>query len=249
MAHFLITASSRVGCVRANNEDMIMLDHEFIRDAVDSKTIDLASTDRMMLALADGMGGHKCGEVASSEVLHSLRYFFGDLPGNLKSNDFFENIRKWLMSISIEINSRGMVNPAYSDMGTTLVGLTYLAGEFYWMNCGDSRLYRLHNGELKQLTTDHSLSQVLGLKEHSSQIVNCIGGGCKDCYIDIEKCSDQIEPGDTLLICSDGLADMVSDNVICQRLLDGCDADTLCQMAEDARGFDNVSVIVVHVEE
>ena len=249
MAHFLITASSRVGCVRANNEDMIMLDHEFIRDAVDSKTIDLASTDRMMLALADGMGGHKCGEVASSEVLHSLRYFFGDLPGNLKSNDFFENIRKWLMSISIEINSRGMVNPAYSDMGTTLVGLTYLAGEFYWMNCGDSRLYRLHNGELKQLTTDHSLSQVLGLKEHSSQIVNCIGGGCKDCYIDIEKCSDQIEPGDTLLICSDGLADMVSDNVICQRLLDGCDADTLCQMAEDAGGFDNVSVIVVHVEE
>ena len=249
MARFLITASSRVGCVRANNEDMIMLDHEFIRDAVDSKTIDLASTDRMMLALADGMGGHKCGEVASSEVLHSLRYFFGDLPGNLKSNDFFENIRKWLMSISIEINSRGMVNPAYSDMGTTLVGLTYLAGEFYWMNCGDSRLYRLHNGELKQLTTDHSLSQVLGLKEHSSQIVNCIGGGCKDCYIDIEKCSDQIEPGDTMLICSDGLTDMVSDNIICQRLLDGCDADTLCQMAEDAGGFDNVSVIVVHVEE
>ena len=248
MAHFLITASSRVGCVRANNEDMIMLDHEFIRDAVDSKTIDLASTDRMMLALADGMGGHKCGEVASSEVLHSLRYFFGDLPGNLKSNDFFENIRKWLMSISIEINSRGMVNPAYSDMGTTLVGLTYLAGEFYWMNCGDSRLYRLHNGELKQLTTDHSLSQVLGLKEHSSQIVNCIGGGCKDCYIDIEKCSDQIEPGDTLLICSDGLTDMVSDNIICQRLLDGCDADTLCQMAEDAGGFDNVSACLITIK-
>ena len=249
MAHFLITASSRVGCVRANNEDMIMLDHEFIRDAVDSKNIDISSTERMMLALADGMGGHKCGEVASSEVLHSLRYFFGDLPGNLTSSDFFDNIRKWLMSISIEINSRGMVNPAYSDMGTTLVGLAFLAGEFYWMNCGDSRLYRLHNGELKQLTTDHSLSQVLGLKEHSSQIVNCIGGGCKDCYIDIENCTDQIEPGDILMICSDGLTDMVSDNIICQRLMDGYDADTLCQMAEDAGGFDNVSVVVVHVEE
>ena len=80
MAHFYITASSRVGCVRANNEDMIMLDHDFIRDAVESKTIDLTSSERLILALADGMGGHKCGEVASSEVLHSLRYFFGDLP-------------------------------------------------------------------------------------------------------------------------------------------------------------------------
>ena len=226
-----------------------MLDQEFIRDAVDSKTIDLTSNERLMLALADGMGGHKCGEVASSEVLHSLRYFFGDLPNNLTPNSFCENIRKWLESISIEINSRGLANPAYSDMGTTLVGLAYLGGEFYWMNCGDSRLYRLHKGKLMQLTTDHSLSQALGLKEHSSQIVNCIGGGCKECYIDIEKCTDQIEVGDVLLICSDGLTDMIDDDIVCQRLMEGCDAETLCQMAEDAGGYDNVSVIVVHVEE
>lgn len=249
MAHFYITASSRVGCVRANNEDMIMLDHDFIRDAVESKTIDLTSSERLILALADGMGGHKCGEVASSEVLHSLRYFFGDLPNNLPADEFATSIRKWLMSISLEINSRGLANPAYSDMGTTVVALAYLAGEYYWMNCGDSRLYLLHKGELRQLTTDHSLSQVLGLKEHSSQIVNCIGGGCKDCYIDIEKITEKIEVGDKLLICSDGLTDMISDDIICQRMMDGCDADTLCQMAEDAGGFDNVSVIVVHVEE
>ena len=92
MAHFYITASSRVGCVRANNEDMIMLDHDFIRDAVESKTIDLTSSERLILALADGMGGHKCGEVASSEVLHSLRYFFGDLPNNLPADEFASSI-------------------------------------------------------------------------------------------------------------------------------------------------------------
>jgi protein phosphatase len=248
MAHFLITASSRVGCVIANNEDMIMLDHEFIRDAVESKTVDLTSSDRLILALADGMGGHKCGEVASSEVLHSLRYFFGDLPSNLPADEFATAIRKWLTSISLEINSRGLANPAYSDMGTTVVALAYLAGEFFWMNCGDSRLYLLHKGELRQLTTDHSLSQVLGLKEHSSQIVNCIGGGTIDAYIDLENITDDVKIGDVFLLCSDGLTDMLNDQEIETLLNLNADANALCEAAIKAGGLDNVSACVINVE-
>ena len=134
-------------------------------------------------------------------------------------------------------------------MGTTLVALAWFGGEFFWMNCGDSRLYRLHNGELTQITTDHSLSQMLGKKEHSSLIVNCIGGGCKQSYIDIENFTDQIEVGDVLLLCSDGLTDMIDDETVRGQLSDGFDADSLCQLADDAGGCDNVSVIVIHVEE
>jgi protein phosphatase len=248
MSHFHITASSRVGCVRTNNEDMILVKESFLRNGKDHYELD-TDEKKMLIALADGMGGHNCGEVASSDVLHNLRYYFSDLPDNLSTKAFPDAIYGWLTSICRTIDTKGHSDPMYLNMGTTLVSLVHIGGEFYWMNCGDSRFYRLHDGVLTQLTTDHSLSQMMGSKEHSSLIVNCIGGGCKESYIDIEKCTDQIEVGDVLLLCSDGLTDMVDDETIKGQLAAGFDADALCQLADDAGGYDNVSVIVIHVEE
>ena len=248
MLHFHITASSRVGCVRTNNEDMILVKESFLRNGKDHYEFD-ADEKKLLIALADGMGGHNSGEVASSDVLHNLRYYFNDLHDNLSTTAFPNAIYGWLTSICRTIDSKGHSDPMYLNMGTTLVSLVYIGGEFYWMNCGDSRFYRLHDGVLTQLTTDHSLSQMMGNKEHSSLIVNCIGGGCKESYIDIEKCTNQIEVGDVLLLCSDGLTDMVDDETIKGQLAAGFDADALCQLADDAGGYDNVSVIVIHVEE
>ena len=133
-------------------------------------------------------------------------------------------------------------------MGTTLVAIALYEGRFYWMNCGDSRLYRLHEGKLQQLSTDHSLSNLTGEKSHSHIITNCIGGGCKSSYIDIVECSDQVASGDTFLLCSDGLSDMLDDATIERLLNDGSDANGLCRAAEAAGGFDNVSVALIHVE-
>ena len=249
MSHLHITASSRVGCVRTNNEDMILVKDSFLRNGKDHYVFDVEEEKHLLLALADGMGGHNCGEVASSDVLHNLRYFFYDLPSNLSSNAFTDAIYGWLTSICRTIDTKGHSDPIFQNMGTTLVALAYIGGEYYWMNCGDSRFYRLHNGELTQLTTDHSLSQMMGRKEHSSLIVNCIGGGCKESYIDIEKCTDEVEVGDVLLLCSDGLTDMIDDETIKGQLAAGFDADALCQLADDAGGCDNVSVVVIHVEE
>ena len=249
MSHLHITASSRVGCVRTNNEDMILVKDSFLRNGKDHYVFDVEEEKQLLLALADGMGGHNCGEVASSDVLHNLRYFFNDLPSNLSSNVFTDAIYSWLTSICRTIDTKGHSDPIFQNMGTTLVALAYIGGEYYWMNCGDSRFYRLHHGELKQLTTDHSLSQMMGRKEHSSLIVNCIGGGCKESYIDIEKCTDEVEVGDVLLLCSDGLTDMIDDETIKGQLAAGFDADALCQLADDAGGCDNVSVVVIHVEE
>jgi protein phosphatase len=71
-------------------------------------------------------------------------------------------------------------------MGTTLVAFAYFNKRFYWMNCGDSRIYRLHDGSLKQLSTDHSLTNLVGgSNEHTNYITNCISGGCKTSYIDM----------------------------------------------------------------
>ena len=235
-----ITASSRTGCVRTNNEDMLLIGELLLRNGKMSSRVATSGSDRYLLALADGMGGHSCGEVASADTLSNLRFFFNDMPAGLKPGGFEEAICGWLKSIN---------NIACRDMGTTLVALAYYGGLFFWMNCGDSRLYRLHDGGLTQLTKDHSLNNLMGVAKHSNLITNCIGGGCKTSYIDIVECTDQVMPGDTMMICSDGLTDMISDDEIRGILSDGFDADALCQAAEDAGGRDNISVIVARMSE
>ena len=248
MAHYKMTASSRVGCVRTNNEDMLLVGENLLRNGKMSYEYDTEQTGRFLVALADGMGGHNCGEVASEDVLSNLRYYFNDLPTNLSPEEFNEAIYDWLKSVCLMINSKGQHDPTFRDMGTTLVALAYYGNDYYWMNCGDSRLYLLHQGGLRQLTVDHSLSNLLGSTRHSSQIVNCIGGGSQDSYIDIVRCTEQVGEGDILMLCSDGLTDMVSDDEIRRMLIEGFDADALCQAAEDAGGHDNVSVTLIQVE-
>ena len=133
-------------------------------------------------------------------------------------------------------------------MGTTLVGLAYYAGEFYWMNCGDSRVYRMHDGQLRQISTDHSLSNLMGSSEHTNIITNCIGGGCKMSYIDMVMCTPDVQPGDVYMLCSDGLTDMLSDADVQALMLQGADANRLCDAANEAGGYDNVSVCVIRIE-
>ena len=235
-----VTAASRVGCVRSNNEDMVLVGSSFIRNDALRKTIELTPEKRTLLAVADGMGGHQSGEVASSDALHNLHFFFNDLPAGLTAGEFNEMMVVWLESINNIIDSKGM--------GTTLVGIAYYNGNFFSMNCGDSRLYRLRNGALQQLTTDHSLNNMLGSSKHSSIITNCIGGGCKNSYMDIVRMTDDIQPSDIYLLCSDGLSDMLNDPQIEVLLKSGGDADALCQAAIEAGGFDNVSACVIEIK-
>jgi protein phosphatase len=226
---------------------MVLVDQWFVRDGTQSAELDLDTVDRYIVALADGMGGHNSGEVASSDVLHNLQFFFSDLPVSLSIADFNEAIYEWLSSINYTIDSKGKSDPRFSKMGTTLVAFLYYNGHFFWMNCGDSRIYRLHDGHLRQLSTDHSLSNLLGEEGHSHVITNCIGGGCKNSFIDIVECTADIQPGDQFLVCSDGLTDMLSDQRLAELLAAGSTADMLCLAAEDAGGFDNVSSVVVKV--
>lgn len=248
MMNMYVTAASRVGCVRSNNEDMILVSSSFIRNDTYSTKIELDSKKRTLFAVADGMGGHKSGEVASSDALHNLHFFFNDLPTGLTAGEFNEMMVAWLESINKIVDSKGRVDERYKGMGTTLVGMACYAGDFFSFNCGDSRLYRLRNGSLEQLTTDHSLNNMLGSSEHSSVITNCIGGGCTHSYIDIVRMTDDVQLSDIFLLCSDGLSDMLNDQQIEVMLKSGGDADSLCQAAIEAGGFDNVSVCVIEVK-
>ena len=243
-----ILAASYVGCVRQKNEDMVLACHTCVREDSFADTVDLTDTDRSLTALADGMGGHLGGEVASSDVLHNLDYFFGDIPKGLSVSDYNEAIFEWLNSINNIIDSKGRSEACYHNMGTTLVAFAYFNKRFYWMNCGDSRIYRMHDGSLKQLSTDHSLTNLVGgSNEHTNYITNCIGGGCKTSYIDMVDCTEQVLPGDVFMLCSDGLTCMLSDKRIERLLTAGTDAKGLCQAAIDAGGYDNVSVCLIKI--
>ena len=156
-------------------------------------------------------------------------------------------IMVWLDSVNKMIASKGLVNPSMSDMGTTLVGIIYYNKKYYWVNCGDSRLYRYRNGQLLQLSTDHSLNTANGEKKHTNIITNCIGAGCKTSYIDMYEFTDEFLEGDTYLLCSDGLNDMIKDEEIAQLMAEGANANQLCEAAIVAGGFDNVSVCVFSI--
>ena len=158
MSKFCVTAASRVGCVRSNNEDMVLAYDKFIRSDVYETEVSTDYLDRFVIALADGMGGHNAGEIASEMTLSNLKYYVNDLPRGFSSEKLEDAMRDWLHSVNYMVDSKGHTEPSMLEMGTTLVAVLYYEGHFYWMNCGDSRLYRLRDGKLTQLTTDHSLN-------------------------------------------------------------------------------------------
>ena len=240
-----MTAASKVGCVRSQNEDMVLVGSHFVRNDGFDTRVDLTNNDRYIVAVADGMGGHNRGDVASSDALHNLQFFYHDLPTGLTPSAINEMLIGWLDSINNIIASKGRSDEQYKGMGTTLVGLAFYEGEFYSLNCGDSRLYRFRDGELTQLTSDHSLSNMLGSSKHSNIITNCIGGGCSSSFMDIVMITQDVKEGDVYLLCSDGLTDMLPDHAITTLLEKGSAANALCDAAVEAGGLDNVSCCVL----
>ena len=227
---------------------MVFAYDTFVRSDVYCTEFLTENTDRFVIALADGMGGHRAGEVASEQVLDSLKFFISDIPQGLSIGEFDETMIVWLQSINNNINRQGRADSALLEMGTTLVGVIYYGGKYFWINCGDSRLYRLRDGKLVQITTDHSLSNARGEKKHSNIITNCIGAGCKNSYLDIFEFTADFKQGDIYMLCSDGLNDMVPNATIEKLMNEGCTANDLCEAAIEAGGYDNVSVCMFHVE-
>lgn len=248
MSRIVLTAACRVGCVRSNNEDMVLAYDKLIRSDIYGTEFLTENVDRFVIAVADGMGGHNAGEVASSDVLTNLQFFLNDLPRGLSSGEFNEMMVEWLQSINQTIESKGHVDHTLANMGTTLVGIIYYNNKYYWMNCGDSRLYRFRDGRLTQISTDHSLSNARGEKKHSNIITNCIGGGCRNSFMDMFEFTADFLSGDIYMLCSDGLNDMVPDHDIEKLMVEGANANDLCEAAIRAGGYDNVSAVVFSVE-
>lgn len=240
---------SDVGCVRTNNEDIVLLDGEFYRDNAFRSTFTLTDQARMAAVIADGMGGHAGGEFASELAAQSFQDFVETLPDMADTVMLHDMMKSWATDAHFMIKSKGNEMPQYKDMGTTFVGLLFYAGTVNWINIGDSRLYRYRGGVLRQLSTDHSLRERENDPTIPSNIIyNALGVG-DSVFADVADISSRILPGDKYIICSDGLSDMVDDDCIEKIMNENGDAQQLVDAAKDAGGKDNVSVLVVGIDE
>lgn len=245
MIRLVIEAVSDKGCVRQNNEDMVLVRGEFIRDGL--FRAEYVDVDRVVVAVADGMGGHNGGEFASEWVARSLDEMVSGLDDKLSVHELAGCFDRWAAQIHALVTSRSEEVPELSGMGTTLVGILTYADRLFGFNVGDSRLYRFRDGVLKQLSRDHSLREMRRDNSLPSNIIcNSIGGG-KDVFIDFEELTEIVLDGDRLLLCSDGLSDLVNDDEISDILLDSGDAVALMEKAKAQGGHDNVSVVMICV--
>lgn len=240
-----------MGYVRKNNEDMILAGNKKVRDGDCYALIGIEDNTHVIVAVADGMGGYDCGEVASEMVIDSLQLFISKLPLGLGEEELRKSLNTWLDNECLLVASKGKANPTMAYMGTTLVALICYSGSFYTVNCGDSRLYRWRDDILTQLTHDHTPEDYGGYPRRSHSVTNCIGGGCPTSYLDIENITEQVLPNDIFLLCSDGLTDMINDVAIASviRMNGGLvNAKPLVNSALCAGGIDNISVCIAKYE-
>lgn len=239
-----ITGLTDPGLVRDNNEDAI--------DWV---------AEHGLLLLADGMGGHNAGEVASHLAVEACKHSMtAALPELQDSEAMAAALQRAVAQANLSVYESACTNPGQRGMGTTLV-LACIQGDYLqFANVGDSRLYRFNNNGLQQLSRDHSLiaewvdkglmSAEDARNSDQKNIITRAIGLAADVEIDLFQ--QQLEPGDICLLCSDGLTDVVDDESITELLIQHSDdldglPQRLVDSAKQAGGPDNISVILVQL--
>ncbi len=242
-----IDAASDCGCVRSRNEDMVLVGSREIRDDSYEIGVQLSETDRLVIAVADGMGGQQGGDIASEMVVRHLSCYMESLPPGLDSKELRAYFSLKMQQLHGELLAEGERQPQLWGMGSTLTGLLCYEGACYTFNVGDSRIYRFRDGVLRQLTVDHALSNLSGNATVSSHAIYNSVGGAPSMFVDMEEITAMIYPGDQFLLCSDGLYDMLPDAEIERLLSANQTAGSFVDAAKQAGGGDNVSLVLVNV--
>lgn len=235
---------SDIGMIRTNNEDMVMVDDNFIRDAA-FETGRLAEESPHLIAVSDGMGGHNAGEMASEFVLRRMLNDLQDLDFTSEEalqKALEENIRK----IHQDLNKLGDTHPEMAGMGCTFTGIYALQDQLYLVHIGDSRLYSFRGQYISQISKDHTVGKLLKIQgPDANKLVNCFGGGAKDIFFDFEQLGKRMEAGDMLILCSDGLSGELSEDELEDALRIDPRPAYLIELAKQKGGRDNVSCIII----
>jgi serine/threonine protein phosphatase PrpC len=240
--HFTCAARTDVGIVRSGNEDNYLM-----------------LAERGVFIVADGMGGHAAGEVASEMAVRITSSEIGSLRG-LSDAEASDRVRSAIRAANDAIFERTLSEHDKRGMGTTATVLVLMPRRYLIGQVGDSRAYLLRNGELLQLTKDHSYVQEqvdAGLltpdqarvHPYSNVITRCVGAS-GDVEPDIY--AGTLEEGDVLLLASDGLTGMLEDEQLGRILLAAGDPETwvdkLVNEANRRGGLDNITAIVIRID-
>ncbi|MFD4007456.1 Stp1/IreP family PP2C-type Ser/Thr phosphatase [Brachybacterium paraconglomeratum] len=230
-------ARSDVGLVRSNNQDS-------------------AYAGSHLLVVADGMGGHAGGDVASSVAIGRLASLDSETP----ASDIVATLEESVLEANQEILRRARDEPQLRGLGTTITALLRAEGKFALAHIGDSRAYLLRDGETVQITKDHTFVQRLldegrlteeEAERHPQRSVLMRVLGDVDADPELDLSLRAAHPGDRWLLCSDGLSGLVSLDTIDATLKDiedpGECADALVQLALKGGGPDNITCIVADV--
>ncbi len=257
---FQYAVMSDVGRVREKNEDNAVV-----------------VSDHNVFVVADGMGGHNRGDVASQICVESIRNSYADERLIRHWSKTHKQHRKekgvgrirqsfdeYLLWKSVEESNRQIYKTAHQhahlkDMGTTVVACMFCGSRVYVATVGDSRVYRIRDGIISQITEDHSLAneyikmKILRKEDlprfpFKNIIVRALG---LSEYVEVDTLYRTTRSGDVYLLCSDGLTDLIDDETICDLILsvdkldDGC--KNLVDTANGAGGIDNITVLLVRV--
>lgn len=241
-------ALSDAGCVREKNEDALYID----------PSLGLA-------ILADGMGGHRSGEVASQLAVATIAEIARDAGQAENVQDLLEQSLK---SANRAVYESSRMNVDHFGMGTTVISSIIRDNTAHIAHVGDSRVYLHRNADLTQITEDHTYRTQIaryasvsnGLDEGSEadeigdmgalgkMLVRAIG---IEPEVEIDTCTIGLENGDYLLLCSDGLTDVLSDagiaRILNSEMVAEAAAEKLVQQAIQKGGPDNISVIVIRL--
>jgi protein phosphatase len=242
-----------VGRKRDHNEDSVYLPEE----------------ERLAI-VADGMGGHASGEVASQLAVDTIVKYFHDtadqqpltwpykVDRGLRADQ--NRLGTSIMLANLEIHELGQREASKKGMGTTVVATYFLDDTMLIGHVGDSRVYRYRDGKLTQLTEDHSLiNDYIKMKRvtaeeaedwpHKNVIVRALG--MKD-TVQVDVLTEEPAIGDVYLLCSDGLSGMLSDEQMAQIIAGESDlnraVDRLIDGANEEGGIDNITVVLARIE-
>ena len=234
------------GRARSNNEDAVRIDENLA-----------------LAVLADGMGGYNAGEVASAMTVDCVRddiaRWLAEPRGPRDENEIRQALIASAQHANAAVYQASQGKAEYAGMGTTLVTALFNEDRLWVGHIGDSRAYRWRDGRLEQLSRDHSLLQeqidagLLTAEEaaysmNRNLVTRAVG---VEPEVELEVVGHDLRAGDVVLLCSDGLSDMLDDDTIAQ-LLQGSDAlgevaTALVDAANDAGGKDNISVVLARV--
>ncbi len=225
-----------------------------VREINEDACLDLSP--RGLWVVADGMGGHDAGDVASQMIVDSLQH----VDSHEKPSEFLDEVEDRLLDVNGRLYARSLQGEEPTTIGSTVVAVLAFKRHVLSLWAGDSRVYRLRDGKFQQITRDHSQVEELieqGVIERemaddhpSANVITRAVGGAEDLFIDLEL--SELKDKDRYLLCSDGLYKDVSSAEMAEIVAGGdCNeaAHALVDKALERNCNDNVTVIVVQFEE